>query len=549
MKRNQKKTTPTVFVCSLIAGVVFLTGCYLKQKPPGSFLINQNASGKQDVLGKHWDRFFADVKKVDSRAKASYDMGVYFQKRKKHHLALQEFQRAVQFDSTDAKTFNAMGISYDNTGDHDQAIRCYEMAIKLDPAMAAAYNNLGYSKMLNEDNDGAMLAYQKAIELDDTNPRYRNNLDSLYARTSRSDQASDQLKAPDNTLAAEQKLDKLLGISAHEENQGERLTVSELLKNTPDRSSFIESPKEDVMPITQKEASGIKAANTGDIYKNDPGKLNLNNEKNTVVYVVYENESEQAEAEGDNKVFADDEAFGRRETAENDHKTGTTPANNEKEVADLLLYAVNINTKSQVLTLYEYDHVSGLIDSEMAGGPEAPTMNHPAIVEVVFREEPTQTDKLKILEKSNRAITSSHRNSLADGGENQLKYEHIKIIEVGANQDDNRHMLLTELKIAEKKNGKLHGDIEVANGNGGSGAARRLANYLHSKGFKISKVSNARSFDHLSTKVLYRTKDMDYLFPLLNELPLMVEDADLIENDKMQTSMRIIIGKDLTANR
>ena len=176
MKRKQEKSVPTLFICSIIAGVVLLTGCYLKQKPPGSLSADQNVNGPQKVLRNHWNQFFSDVKKVDSRGKAHFDMAVYFQKRKKHNLALQEFQKAVQFDPTDAKIYNAMGISYDKSGNHKQAIQCYEMAIKLDPEMASAYNNLGYSKMLKGDTEGAIVAYQQAIELDDTNPRYRNNL-------------------------------------------------------------------------------------------------------------------------------------------------------------------------------------------------------------------------------------------------------------------------------------------------------------------------------------------------------------------------------------
>ena len=163
MRKKQKKSTPIVFICSIIAGIFILTGCYLKQKPTGHFTAGYDAIGPKKILQNDWDKFFSDVKKVDGRAKAHYDMAVYFQKRNKHNLALQDFQKAIQSDPTDAKTYNAMGISYDKTGDHEQAIQCYEMAVKLDPEMASAYNNLGYSKMLKGDTEGAIEAYRRRL--------------------------------------------------------------------------------------------------------------------------------------------------------------------------------------------------------------------------------------------------------------------------------------------------------------------------------------------------------------------------------------------------
>ena len=82
MRQKQKKSTPIVFICSIIAGIFILTGCYLKQKPTGHFTAGHDAIGPKKILQNDWDKFFSDVKKVDGRAKAHYDMAVYFQKRK-----------------------------------------------------------------------------------------------------------------------------------------------------------------------------------------------------------------------------------------------------------------------------------------------------------------------------------------------------------------------------------------------------------------------------------------------------------------------------------
>jgi hypothetical protein len=132
---------------------------------------------------------------------------------------------------------------------------------------------------------------------------------------------------------------------------------------------------------------------------------------------------------------------------------------------------------------------------------------------------------------------------------NSISYESVKIIEVGSPKKSNSQLLLAGLKLAEKRDHRSKADIEVSNGNGIRRAARRLATQLESKGFKVSKVSNARSFDHLTTKVLFRTENIDYVFPLLNELPLLIEDSDMLKNNNMKASIRIIIGKDMAQNQ
>ena len=295
MRKKQRKSTPTVFICSIIAGVFILTGCYLKQKPPGSLTADQNVNGPQKVLRNHWDQFFSDVKKVDSRAKAHYDMGMYFQKKKKQHLALQEFQKAIQFNPTDAKTYNAMGISYDKSGDHEQAIQCYEMAIKLDPEMASAYNNLGYSKMLKGDTEGAIVAYQRAIELDDMNPRYRNNLGSLYAKSGRVEQAREQFEVKDDPSAVDRKLDRLLGKSADNETPQKRTVLSDIFETKPENVTNIEPQNDNTRHPEQLKTLEVDADTDGNLEADDPDRQDIREPDDSVVVIVYNKELVQPE--------------------------------------------------------------------------------------------------------------------------------------------------------------------------------------------------------------------------------------------------------------
>jgi hypothetical protein len=85
----------------------------------------------------------------------------------------------------------------------------------------------------------------------------------------------------------------------------------------------------------------------------------------------------------------------------------------------------------------------------------------------------------------------------------------------------------------------------VANGNGISGEARRFATYLESKGFKISKITNARSFDHLTTKVLFSGENFDIAYQLFSDLSYEIDEKNLIEMNIMGDHIRVIIGKDM----
>ncbi len=554
MRRKQEKSIPTVFICSIIAGVVLLTGCYLKQKPPGSLTANQNVNGPQKVLRNHWDQFFSEVKKVDSRAKAHYDMGVYFQKKKKQHFALQEFQKAIQFNPTDAKTYNAMGISYDKSGDYEQAIQCYEMAIKLNPEMASAYNNLGYSKMLKGDPEGAIVAYQKAIELDDTNPRYRNNLGSLYAKSGRVEQAREQFEVKDDPSAADRKLDRLLGKSADNETPQKRTVLSDIFETKPENVTNIEPQNDNTRHVGQLKTLEVNADANSNIEADDPDRRDISEPDDSVVVIVYDNELVQPEvSDSDRNPSVVAEIHEERGTFENDIESKYPEPIPERQdtddSAEVALYAVNITTKTQILPLYEYEQNKKIEENEVLEELPRETATQPDVVEVVFRNEQKPTADIEKKTTTKRTAQTTKGNKAHRPRENQLSYESIRIIEVESPRESNSQLLLAGLKLVDKSEQNAKADIEVSNGNGTRGAARRLATDLNAKGFKVSKVSNARSFDHLSTKVLYRTENMDFVFPLLNELPLLVEDSDLIENGNMKTSIRIIIGKDFAGIR
>ena len=568
MRKKQKKSTPIVFICSIIAGIFILTGCYLKQKPTGHFTAGHDAIGPKKIVQNDWNKFFSDVKKVDGRAKAHYDMAIYFQKRNKHNLALQDFQKAIQSDPTDAKTYNAMGISYDKTGDHERAIQCYEMAVKLDPEMASAYNNLGYSKMLKGDTEGATEAYRQAIELDDTNPRYRNNLGMVYAQNGQIKLAREQFEVNGDQLAADRKLDQLLGKSAKSETRQRPAAIPDLLNE----ETAHQSKNKKINLVAGGEETEDPKPESGEtkiveiIYKNDlqPSNQLDNNQDMHMTVVTKETEHPQQnldEPKAVEIIYEKDVQNTRRESRDDLAvqslvATGMTPSEPPKLEKPLTtvstensfaLCSIGIITETnniadvlQEIDTLDYPSLSPVKkDQATIAGKRIPA-HQPKLVEVIFRKE-TQKSEQQNYSPKLTAKSDSHKSSNL----NQIDYDSIKILKIKSSNPKNNLSWLSENITSEAQNTNITYDIEVANGNGIRGEASRFATYLKSKGFKISKITNAESFDHLTTKVLFSGDNFDIVYQLFSDLSYEIDDKDLIELKRMGDRIRVIIGKDM----
>jgi len=597
MRRKQKQSKPIVFICSIVAGIFILTGCYLKQKPTGHFTAGYDAMGPKKILQNDWDNFFSDVKKVDGRAKAHYDMAVYFQKRNKHHLALQDFQKAIQSDPTDAKTYNAMGISYDKTGDYEQAIQCYEMAVKLDPEMASAYNNLGYSKMLKRidfiesllefgperilkfingqfystckgDTEGAIEAYRQAIELDDTNPRYRNNLGMVYAKSGKIEQAREQFEINDDTFAADRKLTELLGKSANSETRQRPAAIPDILNeetthpiknkkiNLTAEDEETEDPqpepketkvveiiyKNNIQPYNHLNNNGEALRAAGDKDIRDP-KPNLDQSK--AVEIMYKNDTQYSRQDGEED--AEVQSLVTTGMAKTDPLKVVKPLTTVSTENSFALCSVGIVTETNNIAdvLQDIDTLNhpSITPVKKDNAPiveKRASAFQPKLVEVIFREETPKVEQQNYSAKLNAKSDSNHSPKL-----NQIDYESIKIIKVKPSNTNTNLSWITKKIKSEKQNVNIRTNIEVANGNGIRGEARRFATYLESKGFKISKITNARSFDHLTTKVLFSGENFDIAYQLFSNLSYEIDDKDLIELKRMGDRIRVIIGKDM----
>ena len=84
----------------------------------------------------------------------------------KPEKALQDFNRAIEIDPTQAKGFVGRANTLNTLGRYEEALKDYDIAIGIDPKIANAYVNRGsvYSQL--EQYEEAIADYEKGLELD-----------------------------------------------------------------------------------------------------------------------------------------------------------------------------------------------------------------------------------------------------------------------------------------------------------------------------------------------------------------------------------------------
>jgi tetratricopeptide (TPR) repeat protein len=171
--RNVGKAILAVAVgVSLISLIVGCSVIRDVMSRPYLFGPSSESGHADDSLTK---KFFSDVRLGKHNVESIYGFACYLQQRNQHQLALHEFQKILQIDSSYVKAYNGMGVSYDMLGEYETAVHCYRKALELNPNLDYVHNNLGYSYLLQGDPASATESFQKAIAMNDQET-YRNNL-------------------------------------------------------------------------------------------------------------------------------------------------------------------------------------------------------------------------------------------------------------------------------------------------------------------------------------------------------------------------------------
>jgi Tfp pilus assembly protein PilF len=488
MKIKIGKKQPVVMVCLIVALLVF-SGCSSK------FFGNSGAgeNGFKTMLSQFW----ANVRPVKDLAVAHYKLGRFYQQKGQHQKAIIEFKKAILSYPEYIIAYNALGMAYDAVSDYESAELAYSKAISLNPKLAYLYNNLGYSYLCRGDHDAAVIYFEKAVNLDGQKSKINNNLQ--LART----------KSIENKLPQEQK--SMIAVT-----------------NEPVDES-LETQTAEVESIVN-EQTNVKADNAF-----DPSEL------------------KQAERE----VPVDSSL---QLTAETDSE----PSNNVNFAIDSLSTAQNDQTpepnpesSDMAMTASEFQEVIVVEPIEVAAPIEAQTsevesiVNEQTNVKADNASDPSESKQAETETQKSYAIqlvantyssSSNIRNSVIDVA--PIAYYGLKP-RVNSEQSEKG----TNGEQSQKEKGIRSVRIEVVNGNGVYGMARRTAGYLEKKGLKVYKISNAQHFGLDKTKILYKNGYLQEAYMVAKLIP---GDQDFTKLNSLSSSnlhVQVLLGRDTISSQ
>ena len=498
MNRKVKTIFSIVDIAIAVLITLLISGCYLKDNSDVDLKYYNQGKNISSLTEEDLSQFASSMRKIDGEAVAHYKMALYFQKQRKHKLAIEELKQAVQRDSSYAKAYNAMGVSYDKLRNHSRAIDCYRRALIIDPKLDYTHNNLGYSYLLSNNLDAAVESFQKAIQLNGSKKRYRNNLALVYVMKDRYDKAIDQLKVLEGGPHAGETVAKL----AHKlgKKNFEKQIVSVLERMRLERT----------LTKDAKSALNKSAVIHKKIYNEETNSSRRNP-------VVISEKNEQPAPEKINLEFADNLTPNATELA------GPNTSNNVMSVEEDTSDSKYNESKDPYAHKHKWDSLKEMFDT-IAQQAE----NNPVISVI------SEADKVPVLEVRDKPDTASKDEQQRANGDQKIFDQSILLATVEMNSEP-----------ALEKSDKHIVEVEIANGNGVNGMAARVRNFLKENGIKVSKISNANSFDHLSTKIFYCNGHLQDVDRIIQKIVCCADERNIIELKNLGNRIKIIVGKDL----
>jgi tetratricopeptide (TPR) repeat protein len=431
-------------------------------------------------------RFVSKIRSYQEDKDSIYRMACYFQERRKHKLAVQEFQRVTQIDPTHAKALNGMGVSYDHMGQFDLAMECYYKALAINPDLDYVQNNLGYSLLLQGDVDSAIAAFKKAIALNGRNKRYHNNLGLAYAKKGLHDLAFEEFK--------------LAGGSNKSHYHTKQL-----------------QPEKNKIEFVRRESQTGSSADT------------FTNRKGSRGMTANAPQGNQQE----NRTRGDSLTGMRLTSRANSKSTGLNGVDirtsriaphdsnrNLDKAADSLHRDLGAKARSDRDSSGNVDLIEAIESRSSVG--EAPSMN--GSQGQISAYPPAEDSQLSTLDNIEKDSTHEGVGDVTGQGSSQLSLDRILI----PRKQYDRNM-----------------EIEISNGNGVRHMARRVGGYLKKKGYEVTRLTNAQHFQFADTTIYYCSGNLQDAYQVAKEIPGWNKMTKVANLGRPSIKVKVLIGKDL----
>ena len=524
------------------AAAVMLSACTLLQSSESRSLTagTENTSVYRGKIGAH---------KVDGES--PYLLGCVFQERKKHHLAITEFEIAVQNDPGHVAAYNGLGVSLDALGDFDRAVAAYMAALAVDQNLDYVYNNLGYSYLLQGRPDLAIESFKMAVALDGNNQQYQNNLGLAYARDEQYDAALSAFKASGDDARAHLNMGRfyfrngLYGkanvhfawasvLKPSDPDTEKARTVSAILAEIH-KNRRIQPEKKETLPAQDRPiqmaryddgfytipAGAIQNLKIIDIDSVDPVNDTFTAAADNADQPIYTVSVTQIASPAVEQAKAQESLQPFEVLKGMEEQDLETIASGKVSFSESKIEISNGNgVNGMARSVGNYLKTNGIIHYRLTN---ADHFNYPKTITYYRDGFYDQASRIKGLLP--RLSNSDHLVAA------HLGRESIRV-------------LIGRDLVPFRPHTRATVEVEVSNGNGVNGMARRLAKHLIEKGFRVGRLTNADNFRYKRTAVFCSQGQLTYAKLVADALP---GDCDnrIIELSRPGNSVQVVLGSDM----
>jgi len=411
-----------------------------------------------------------------------YQLGRFYQGQNRVDQAIDAYRKALALDRNFTDAHNALGALYAAQGRLDEAVAEFTIVVVALPMTSYAWNNLGYAYLLQGKSADAIAALERATAFDLTNQRAWNNLGTALAQRGDSAAASEKF-ARAAELAAAAPAASPVPVRAASPAAAPAIAPATALATPP-----VVAPSIAIAAIATAAPTLVAA----------PGATPA--------------------------------------AAPVASPAAVPPTPQASPVATLVVAPVAMPAAASP---------AAVPAATFALSPAASSLAAPAVVAPtgapINAVDPVQLNKLA---EASAPIELGPQPAAFDSGKETGSFASAIVDNTGASELVQLAPSVYELRLAPQTIAAQSYRLELSNGNGVTGMARRLGEQLIAKGLPKARLTNQKPFRQRLTQIQYRDGYADVAAALRSRMPNqppMIRTAAL----RVSTDVRVVLGRDL----
>ncbi len=480
-------------------------------------------------------------------AEAFYQLGKYYQGKGRYEFAIEAYKDALKADSHYVEAYSGLGTVYAAQGHFEQAEETFNSAIVIAPKMAHLHNNLGYAYFLQGKYSQAIVAFETAAKLDATNLRTWNNLGMALARNGdqiRSNQAFvhalelESPSAPANVSAVQERQNAVVALvqtPAQELTPASQPTVLAVPK---DRGVIAPLPA-----AVAKTEVAVAAPEMNSTPSSSPAPVA------TGLFAIQETTpTEEAASPVESQLPNQPQSLTVPVAESSGYSIKIIP---EVELTQIELRQL----APQVFELRPSTTAPSLAQQPTADLPNLPTPSGEVqqLAQTTPTNQSTDHPRPVIAKHHQHLVKASHKSSKVEVVhqvvEPRIPYMPTKSLEIARDPSKPLASPLASMSTLQSAGQSVYRRLryfrlELANGIGVKGLAKRMSTLLIAKGAPKSVLSDQRPFRQMRTEIQYREGFASVAIALSRRMsthPAIVK----VTQSNSKADVRIVLGKDI----